>query len=108
MALRSFGKVTVAVAGTKVRATINETTPATRVGLQSISVYAPSGNTGDVYIGIGSTYSRTTWIGVVGVVPKGTWWTGVINLSPAGVNAADYYIDADNANDVCLVVGTEQ
>lgn len=108
MALKSFGKVTVTSAGSKVRCTINQTDPTARVGLQSFSVYAPAGNVGDVYVGIGSTFSTSTYSNLLGIIPKGQWWSGVINLAPAGVNLADYYIDAVNSNDSVLVVGTEQ
>lgn len=108
MALRSFGKITIAVPGTKVRATVNETTPATRVGVQSLSIYAPASNTGDVYVGIGASFSTSTYAGLIGIIPKGTWWSSVVNLAPAGLNAADYYLDAANGADVALVVATEQ
>lgn len=108
MALKALGKITVASAGTKVRVTVNQTDPAARVGLQSLSIYAPAGNTGDVYIGLGSAFSTSTYVGLLGIIPKGTWWSSVINLAPVALNAADLYIDAANANDVVLAVGTEQ
>lgn len=107
MALKSFGKITVATAGTPVRCTINESVPATRFGVQSISVYGPAGNTGNIYLGT-ATMNRSTFAGVYAIIPKGTWASGVINLAPAGINANELYIDADNSNDTALVVGTEQ
>ncbi len=108
MALKSFGKVTVTTAGTPVRATLNEGTPASRVGLQSFTVSALSANAGaNVYVG-SSAMVKATLVGVYAIVPKGTSASFSILNSPAGLNLADIYLDGDSNSDAALVSGVEQ
>ena len=108
MALRSFGKVTVASAGTPVQATVNESVPGARVGVNSIFVQALAGNVGtNIYVGK-STMVKATLVGVYFIVPKGGNAYAVINLAPAGINMNELYIDADTNSDACLISATEQ
>lgn len=108
MALRSFGKVAVASAGTPVRITTNESDPTARVGMQSITVFALAGNSGtNIYVGR-SNMNKTTLVGVYAIIAKGNQEAFEIPLSPAGINAADVYIDADTNSDAALISGTEQ
>lgn len=108
MAARAFGKVIVTTAGTPVRATINESTPSARVGLQSFTVFALAANTGtNIYVG-SSAMNKTTLAGVYAIIPKGTNVSFTINLAPVGYNLADFYLDCDTSGDACLVSGTEQ
>lgn len=108
MSLKSFGKVTVTTAGTPVRATLNESTPSARVGLQSFTVFALLGNTGaNIYVG-SSAMNKTTLAGVYAIVPKGTSAGAIINLAPTGINLNEIYLDADTSGDAALVSGTEQ
>lgn len=108
MALRSFGKVTVASAGTPVRATSNESVPTARVGVQSLTVFALAGNAGaNIYVG-NSAMNKSTLAGVYAIVPKGSSGGATINLAPAGINANEIFIDADTNGDAALVSATEQ
>lgn len=108
MALKSLGKVTVTTAGTPVRATINESTPANRYAVQSFSVFALAGNSGaNIYAG-SSAMNKTTLAGVYAIIPKGAAGSAVIVQAPAGINLNEIYIDADTNGDACLVSATEQ
>lgn len=108
MALKSFGKITVASAGTPVRVTVNESDPTARVGLQSISVFASAGNSGtNIYLGT-ATMNKSTYAGVYAIIPKGAVISSVINLAPVGLDARDLYLDADTSADTALVSGTQQ
>lgn len=108
MAARAFGKITVSSAGTPVRATVNESTPTARVGLQSFTVFALAGNTGaNIYVG-SSTMNKSTYAGIYAIIPKGSSASFTINLSPTGFNLADIYIDADTSGDLAVISGTEQ
>jgi hypothetical protein len=101
MALQALGKITVAAAGTNQRVT----TTATRC--QSITVQALSTNTGKVFVGT-SAMVKATFVGVLAVIPAPS--TGVIPsatfsipLSPAGLNAADIYLDVDTNGEGAIV-----
>lgn len=108
MALKSLGKVTVAAAGTPVRATLNESVPATRYAVQSFTVTALAGNTGtNIYVG-NSGLNKSTLAGVFAIVPKGSSSSAIIAQAPAGINLNEIYLDADTSADSALVVATEQ
>lgn len=103
MAIGSAGKVTVTSAGTPVRATINESTPTARLGVQSFTVFAPSGNTGtNIYVG-SSAMNKTTYVGVYAIIAKGGSASFSIINAPAGLNLNEIFIDADTSADVALV-----
>lgn len=101
MALQALGKVTVAATGTPQRVT------STATRCQSISVQALSDNAGKVYIG-NVDMDISTLDGVYAVLPAPTASiipsaSFSIPLAPAGLNAADMYIDVDNNDDGVLV-----
>jgi hypothetical protein len=109
MASRSLGKVTVSSSGTPVQTTT------TRAGLQSITFQVSPGNTGVAYIGLaGMSVSGGT--GILAVLPAPTSaTTGPFSsvtfsepLAPAGLNAADFWVDSTHAADFVFVSGTEQ
>ena len=103
MAIGSAGKVTVTSAGTPVRATTNESTPTARLGVQSFTVFAPSGNTGtNIYVG-NSSMNKTTYAGVYAIIAKGGSASFSILNAPAGLNLNEIFIDADTSADVALV-----
>lgn len=99
--VNSLGKVTVATAGTLVRLTVNISASLTRVGAQAIVVQPVPGNTGVVYIGLAGM-DKTTGAGVLAIVPapasatQGPFPQVKIELPqvPAGLNAAELYVDA--------------
>jgi hypothetical protein len=109
--LSSLGYVAVPTPGTPVRATVNAPDPTARVGAQTIYFQAKSDNSGVMYVGT-LGMDKTTGVGVVGFigVPASesipTFEPSLPTL-PAGLNVADYYIDADDADDVCLVSYTQ-
>ena len=107
MALRSLGKVTVTSGGTPVRVTANETAPAARVAVQSLTVQPIATNTGNIYVG-NASMDRTTLAGVYLIVPTTGYFSGSIPLSPAGLNAAEIYLDADTDGNAALVSAIEQ
>lgn len=108
MAFKSLGKITVTSAGTPVRATANESTPTARYPVQMVRVTAPAGNTGtNIYVGA-SGFSKSTYAGLYGIVPKGTYQDFLIALAPEGILANEIFLDADTTNDVALVSVSEQ
>ena len=108
MSWRSYGAVTVVTAGTPVRATANESDPAARVAAGSILFQQVSTNVGKIFILDRQTGNRTTLTGVNAVLAIPT--TNILQSASAGVpgaasafNLADYWIDADNNGERCLV-----
>lgn len=109
----SLGYVTVTAAGTPVRATANRTNPAQRVATQSIVFQARHSNAGRVYIGLVGM-NKTTGVGVLGSIPApvsattGPFqsWAASMPTPAAGLNAADFYVDADTNNDSVIVAIT--
>lgn len=111
--IASLGYVTVTAAGTPVRATANQPDPTQRMAAQSIIFQARPGNAGAVYIGFAGM-NKSTGEGVLGVVPAPTdptsgpypSWSASVPLVPAGLNAAEFYVDADQNNDSVIVAIT--
>lgn len=104
---QSLGKVTVASAGTPVRATANQTTPANRFPAHSYLVEAVVGNTGKVYIGAAGM-DKSTLVGVFVVLPPPTAnvlpsFSATVSYSPNHFNMADVWIDVDTNNEGALV-----
>lgn len=115
MAAIPLGKVTVASAGTPVQATSAQSVPSARVGCQSLQFQVAPANSGVVYIG-DSTLNVSSGVGILAVLPKPTAATTGPFASatftevnaPAGLNAADFYIDSTSTNDVVFVSCTVQ
>ena len=103
----SLGKVTVTTAGTPVRATSTQSVPGTQISCQSIAFQALSSNTGKIYIGTSSSMSKSTYAGVVAVlaVPATNIIPGynASQLSVAGLNVADFFLDSDNNGEGVIV-----
>lgn len=111
-----LGKISVPTPGTPVRlidtAVFQAAMPAQGVdsrftACQAVMFQAWKGNTGAVYVG-GAGLNRSTGanVGAVLAIPTTTSIPsfGASNhLVPAGINLADYYLDADAANDGALV-----
>lgn len=109
--IKSLGYVTVTTAGTPVRATINQADPTARIGAQTVYFSAMPSNVGAMYVGTAGM-NRTTGVGVVGIIGTPTTELGQsfnpsLPTLPAGLNVADFYIDADDNNAVCLVSYTQ-
>jgi hypothetical protein len=115
----SLGLVFVVTPGTLVRATVNRDDPTQRLPTQAISFEALPANAGIVYYGLKGFTRGTTGVlgkGQLGFLPKpasaltGPFTTGQVScpVIAAGLNAADFWIDADNAGDgvqVTITVG---
>lgn len=112
---KALGKITVTTPGTAVPITgnlANHADPGFRVAAQSIVFEVLPGNTGLVYIQQGGgADDRTNLTRTLAILPapasatQGPFASYTISLpvAPAGFNAADYYIDAANANQGVLV-----
>lgn len=108
---RTLGKIAVAAAGTPVRLTSELEDPTQRVGAQAILVQALPGNTGLIYFQQGSAEDRTTLNTVIAILPapldpdNGPFpsFTLALPVIAAGLNVADYYIDASSSTDGVLV-----
>lgn len=101
MALQPLGSKTVAAAGTPEQLTT------TREGCQSILIQALPTNTGKVWIGT-SAINTGTFAGVLYMLPtpSGSDLPSVsfsIPLAPAGLNAADLWLDVDVSGDGVIV-----
>jgi hypothetical protein len=104
---RSFGKITVAAAGTPARCTANEANPATVVKVQSVTVFALAGNTGtNIYLG-SSTMNKSTLVGVYAIIPKGTFVSAILQQGNDPIAVDKLYLDADTSGDAALVSGLE-
>lgn len=114
---RAYGKVVVTTGGTPVRATINQSNPAARVGLQSIMFQAHPANTGVMYIRLAGTNpiadDRTNNAFGLGFVAaptsatQGPFPSITLSAPPAGApfNLADIYVDAGVNGNSVIVVG---
>ena len=109
----SLGKVVIAAAGTPVIATTNETDSSKRYACQTVFFQQVESNTGKLYICDRATANHTTLFGVLAVIPAPTltdqvasvlpWAQVSVPSAPAALNAAEFWIDADQTNDACLV-----
>lgn len=100
---RSYGKVTVAAAGTPKQVVARDDTNST-TRVQKVYVFALAGNSGtNIYVGA-ATMNKTTLADVYAIVPKNTNFTlDVGGGVPNGVEASDLYLDADTSADSALV-----
>jgi hypothetical protein len=104
MAAKSLGKIVVTIPGTPVRVTANQADPTARLACHAIQLEALPANGGPVYIGNTATFNKASGAGLLMILPPPTInsisaFKDSAPLSPNGLNAADYYIDADNANE---------
>ena len=96
----SLGKVTVAAAGTPVRATINRSTPAANYHVHGYLIQRLKTNVGDVYVSLSSTDDRTNLSRILCILSSSQPnCGGGVGAELNGTNMADIYIDADNAGD---------
>lgn len=105
---RSLGKVIVTTGGTPVRATNNENDPTARYGAHAMLFQQVPGNTGKIYIMDRSTGNRSSGAGVLAVLAIPTTnllpsASATITYAPAGFNAVDFWIDAENNGEGCQV-----
>lgn len=116
MALRLLGAVQVVTPGTPVSVMTNlaQVPAPIHKSCQAIAFQALPTNVGVVYIGYRGMV-RATFANVAAVIPApgsnitGPFITATIALpmSPAGLNAADFYVDANNSSDGVIVSYTE-
>ncbi len=109
MALRSLGRITIVTSGTPVRATFNETDPTARYPVH-IMLFQRNvvSETGLVYI-LENEDGDATGTGVVHILsapiidrPLPLFKIG-ISYASVGLNLQNYYIDADNDGEGCIV-----
>jgi hypothetical protein len=106
---KSFGRITVAVSGTPVQATVNEPAQADRFSTHSVMVERDDPNDiGLVYIGTSAAMNIATLEGVIAILAVPTTnflpvFTVTITHMPDGVNANELWIDADVSGDSVLI-----
>jgi hypothetical protein len=113
-AVNSLGYINVASGGAPVRITDNETTPAARVGAQTVRLQALPGNEDIVFVGTAGLVI-STGVGVLGVIPppadpvEGPFavWEMSVHNAPAAINLADIYIDCASADGAVVGSYTE-
>ena len=105
---KSRGKVTVTTSGTPVRLTVNNSNPALYDGCHAFLVEQLPTNSGKLYILDSQTGSKSTLTGVLAILPPPT--TNILPVAsitiadaPNALNAADYWLDADNSGEGALV-----
>ena len=100
--------ITVASAGTRVRATSAQADPARRIPCQAFLVQAHPDNTGLGVVG-DSTVLYSTMAGAWGVIgaPSGTTiipaFVAKHNAAPGPFNLADVYLDASDSNQKFII-----
>ena len=109
MALRSLGRITVVTAGTPVRATFNETVEDIRFPVHAMLFQRDdSTETGFVYIGTSADMDPATGAGILAVLAVPTVnilpsFSATITLAAAGLDLRNYFVDADNNGEGCIV-----
>lgn len=108
MSVLSLGRITVASAGTPVQATANQASPASRLGAHSILFQRNiTTETGRIYIQMGE-FPVGTFVNTVGVLapPSANTLAGfsiTIVQAASGFNAADFWVDAENNGEGCII-----
>jgi hypothetical protein len=92
MALHALGRVTVTTAGTRERLTKGETTPGARLAGCKIVVKALTTNTNPVTVG-NSAVVHATGVGAYVTLSAGQEHKFGNEGAPAGLNAADFWLD---------------
>ena len=108
MAWKSLGAVTVPVPGVRQRLTANQAVPANRVGYEAILIQAIStgqqvANVGRIYIydvQAGGAPMAVLAIPTANTIPSAS---ATVPAAPGGLNAADYWLDADSPGDGAYV-----
>ncbi len=109
MAIRSLGRVTVVTSGIPVRATFNETVADTRYPIHAMLFQRDvNTETGNVYILENENAVIATRVGVIAVLAIPTVnilpsFSATITLAAAGLDLRNYFIDADNDGEGCVV-----
>jgi len=110
----SLGYVTVVTSGVPIRATINESSPGVRLGCQTLFFQQHPDNTGVLYVCDRTSANIASGLGILAQIPAPTLNGSGVAISlpcaavtvpdaPVPFNAADFYIDADNSGEKCLV-----
>lgn len=112
---RAYGQVVVPGGGTPVRATVNQTDPTRRVGLQSITIQVRPANTGLLYIRLKGdlTDDRVTRAVTLAILPApvsataGPFDSRTFTTLPGsgGLNLADLYLDVSVNGDGAIISG---
>ncbi len=107
MAWKSLGAVTVAVPGVRQRLTANQAVPTARVGCEALLIQAMTGvqvaNVGRIYIydiQAGGAPMAVLAIPTANTIPSAS---ATVPAAPGGLNAADYWLDADSPGDGAYV-----
>jgi len=106
--VKHLAKITVATAGTRVRATSTQVDPTKRIPCQAFLVQAHPSNTGLGVVG-DSTVLYSTMAGVWGIIgsPSGLTiipaFVAKHNVAPGPFNLADIYLDASVNNQSFII-----
>lgn len=98
MALLALGKVAVTTAATRERLTKSQSVPTARLMATEVVIQASAGNTGSVTVG-DSTVVASTGVGAYIVLAKGESHKFGSIMAPAGVNAAEIWLDVATNGD---------
>ena len=104
----SLGRITVAVPGTPIQVTVNESVPDAHIGAHSLLIERDDPNdTGLIYIGRSANMVRATLFDVVAILPVptvGALPSISITLTPGhnALDMRDFWIDADVGTDSVL------
>jgi len=105
---RSLGYVEVPTSGTPVKVTVNRADPDARVPTHAILFQQKAGNTGKIYVLQSADSVFSTGVGLLAVLAIPTTnmlpsASGTITYAPSGLNANDFWVDADVNGEEVLV-----
>ena len=109
MANISLGKITVALAGTPVRLTSNQSDPTKSLLVHALLIQPHPANTGKVYIGTNSVFTKNgagqiAWLPIPSssVAPA---FSETVSYAQDAVETNDIWIDSDNNGDSVIAAG---
>lgn len=109
MANISFGKITVPIAGTPVRLTINRADPTASLLVHAVLVQPHPSNGGKVYIGNKSNFVKNgdgqiAWLAVPGTNSSPAF-SETVSFAANAIEASEFWIDVDNGGESIIASG---
>lgn len=103
MANISFGNIIVPSAGTPVRFTVNQVSPAASILAHALLIQPMTGNTGRIYIGNNASFIKNgagqiAWLPApsINVAPA---FSETISYAENAIQASELWIDVDNSGE---------
>ena len=107
----SFGRITVPSAGTPIQLTVNITAPKDpqNVQVHAVLIQPHPSNTGKVYIGKASNFTKNGANQIAWLPPPGAntapAFSETVSFAPNAIQCAEFWIDVDNNGDSVIASG---